>query len=283
MCWRAVRCSAPLEAFQPSSHQRSALIGLPRASSASPRSVSTCAHWRSGQPALHAVQYSEAFVVPAAPVLAHRHAVVRARNQLLVVVARCAVEEHLIAAHGLFVVAEPEVVLRLAERQRRILEPHPALAAARRDERQEADRNNPTILSEWHSAGSASGASRTSPSPCRRSPSRSGCTSSPLMRRELLEQLALPRASACAASRPRREPADRRGRSRAGRARPCPCRRKTLPDCVPAGIFIFTLPSSVGTSISVPSAACGKLIGTSQMTSLPSRVKSGCSRTWMTT
>ena len=37
-------------------------------------------------------------------------------------------------------------------------------------------------------------------------------------------------------------------------------------------------PSSVGTSISAPSAACAKLIGTSQTTSLPSRAKSGCSR-----
>ena len=42
---------------------------------------------------------------------------------------------------------------------------------------------------------------------------------------------------------------------------PLPLSRNTLPDCVPAGIVIFTFPSSVGTSIFAPSAAWVKEIG----------------------
>jgi hypothetical protein len=64
---------------------------------------------------------------------------------------------------------------------------------------------------------------------------------------------------------------------------PLPRSRITFPDCVPAGIFIFMGPSSVGTSICAPSAACVKLMGSSQTTSLSSRRKMGWSRTWMTT
>src|SRR5438132_10795412 len=64
---------------------------------------------------------------------------------------------------------------------------------------------------------------------------------------------------------------------------PLPFSRKTFPLCVPDGIFIFTLPSRVGTSICAPSAAWVKLIGTSQITSVSSRMKIGCSCTWTTT
>src|SRR5438105_11936569 len=64
---------------------------------------------------------------------------------------------------------------------------------------------------------------------------------------------------------------------------PFPFSRKTFPLCVPEGIFIFTLPSSVGTSMVEPSAACVKLIGTSQITSVSSRMKMGCSWTCTTT
>jgi len=64
---------------------------------------------------------------------------------------------------------------------------------------------------------------------------------------------------------------------------PRPFSLKTWPDWVPAGIFARALPSSVGTSISAPSAACAKLSGTSHTTSVPSRTKSGCSRTPSTT
>src|SRR5919204_35538 len=64
---------------------------------------------------------------------------------------------------------------------------------------------------------------------------------------------------------------------------PLPRRRNTFPLWVPAGIFIFTLPSSVGTSMVAPSAACVKLIGTSQITSVSSRMKMGCSWTCTTT
>ena len=58
---------------------------------------------------------------------------------------------------------------------------------------------------------------------------------------------------------------------------PLPLSRKTFPVWVPAGIFIFTFPSSVGTSICAPSAAWVKEMGTSQSTSLSSRTKRGCS------
>ena len=57
---------------------------------------------------------------------------------------------------------------------------------------------------------------------------------------------------------------------------PLPRRRNTLPDWVPEGMRIFTLPSSVGTSICAPSTACGKLSGTVTRTSAPSRVNKGC-------
>ena len=45
---------------------------------------------------------------------------------------------------------------------------------------------------------------------------------------------------------------------------PCPRMRKDVPSCVPAGMVKGVVPSSVGTSISPPSAACVKEIGTSQ-------------------
>src|SRR3989449_1715920 len=64
---------------------------------------------------------------------------------------------------------------------------------------------------------------------------------------------------------------------------PFPRSRNTLPLCVPDGIFIFTFPSSVGTSMVAPSAAWVKLMGTSQMTSVSSRMKIGCSWTCTTT
>lgn len=51
---------------------------------------------------------------------------------------------------------------------------------------------------------------------------------------------------------------------------------KTLGRFELSGIRSLTLPSRVGTSISSPIAACTKLIGTSQITSLPSRVNSLC-------
>ena len=55
--------------------------------------------------------------------------------------------------------------------------------------------------------------------------------------------------------------------------------RNTRPDWTPAGMRIFTTPSSVGTSTTAPSAACEKLTGTSHQTSKPSRRKIGCSTT----
>ena len=64
---------------------------------------------------------------------------------------------------------------------------------------------------------------------------------------------------------------------------PRPFSVKTWPAWVPAGILTRALPSSVGTSISTPRAACAKLSGTSHTTSFPSRTKSGCSRTLSTT
>src|SRR5208282_3506335 len=57
---------------------------------------------------------------------------------------------------------------------------------------------------------------------------------------------------------------------------PLPLTRKVVPDCVPAGILIVALPSSVGTSISEPSAAWAKLTGTSHSKSSPSRWKISC-------
>ena len=62
---------------------------------------------------------------------------------------------------------------------------------------------------------------------------------------------------------------------------PLPFRRKVFPDWVPAGILSLCGPSSVGTSTVAPSAACAKEIGTSQTTSVSSRWKMGCSRTWI--
>src|SRR5256712_3583152 len=64
---------------------------------------------------------------------------------------------------------------------------------------------------------------------------------------------------------------------------PFPRSRNTLPLCVPDGIFIVTFPSSVGPSMVAPSAAWVKLMGTSQMTSVSSRMKIGCSWTCTTT
>ena len=52
-----------------------------------------------------------------------------------------------------------------------------------------------------------------------------------------------------------------------------------VPDWMPAGIFISTLPSMVGASMVSPSAACTKDTGISSSTSCPSRLKSLCSFT----
>jgi hypothetical protein len=58
---------------------------------------------------------------------------------------------------------------------------------------------------------------------------------------------------------------------------------KSWPDGVPGGMERFFFPERVGTSIVAPSAACGKVIGTSQKRSAPSRTKNGCSFTVSTT
>ena len=57
---------------------------------------------------------------------------------------------------------------------------------------------------------------------------------------------------------------------------PLPRRRKTAPDCVPAGTRISTLPSSVGTSTTAPSAASTNRDRHLAHDDLPSRLKSGC-------
>src|SRR5262252_8030984 len=64
---------------------------------------------------------------------------------------------------------------------------------------------------------------------------------------------------------------------------PLPRRRNTLPDWVSAGMRILAEPSSVGISISPPSAAAVMLIGISQCRSLASRVNTGCAFTRHTT
>ena len=64
---------------------------------------------------------------------------------------------------------------------------------------------------------------------------------------------------------------------------PRPRTRSTRPDCVPAGTFTVTLPSSVGTVMVVPSAASGKVTGTVMVRLRPLRPKTGCLPTWTTT
>ena len=64
---------------------------------------------------------------------------------------------------------------------------------------------------------------------------------------------------------------------------PLPFRRKVVPDWVPSGMSYFTLPSMVGISSSAPSTACGKVMGASQRTLVPSRRKSSWGRTVMVT
>jgi len=64
---------------------------------------------------------------------------------------------------------------------------------------------------------------------------------------------------------------------------PLPLSRIARPVCVPSGMRTATLPSSVGTSISAPSAAWTKEIGTWQWRSTPWRSKSGWGRTETTT
>src|SRR5512141_602446 len=57
---------------------------------------------------------------------------------------------------------------------------------------------------------------------------------------------------------------------------PLPRRRNTCPVWVSEGTLTLAEPSSVGISISPPSAACVKLMGISQCRSSPSRWKTGC-------
>jgi len=64
---------------------------------------------------------------------------------------------------------------------------------------------------------------------------------------------------------------------------PLPRKRNDFSVCVPAGIFSFTRPSSVGTSNSPPTVAVAKLIGTVHSKSALSRLKSSCSFTLMAT
>src|SRR5205807_2425898 len=65
---------------------------------------------------------------------------------------------------------------------------------------------------------------------------------------------------------------------------PCPGIRNRWPWCVPAGTLSTTrLPSSVRTLIFEPSRACARLIGTTPMTSSPSRRKKRSGSTWMAT
>src|SRR5690606_34290085 len=118
----------------------------------------------------------------AAAILRERHAVERARNELRVVLAELAVEEDLVAAHRLLVVAEAEVVLGLAVRQRRVLERHRAGAAAgeqREDQQQDAGARapegrrgsgaarRPGMRTNDHDGRGARTISRTAPSPSR--------------------------------------------------------------------------------------------------------------------
>ena len=62
---------------------------------------------------------------------------------------------------------------------------------------------------------------------------------------------------------------------------PRPRNRKSCPDWVPAGILTSASPWSEGTRIVVPRAAWGKLTGTSQTKSLPSRTKKSSDSTSM--
>ena len=64
---------------------------------------------------------------------------------------------------------------------------------------------------------------------------------------------------------------------------PSPFRRSTLSGCVPGGTFMTVVPFKVGTSIFPPSTAVTKLIGTSQLISLPLRWNTGCGLTAMAT
>ena len=66
-------------------------------------------------------------------------------------------------------------------------------------------------------------------------------------------------------------------------AAPLPRKRKTLPDCVPAGIFRDTSPDSVGTSAVSPSNAVARLIGISQRRWAPSRSNIWWARTLTST
>ena len=52
-----------------------------------------------------------------------------------------------------------------------------------------------------------------------------------------------------------------------------PRKRSILPACVPASIFNFTFPSTVGTSTCVPKATSAKLMYKSKTILLPSRFK----------
>ena len=64
---------------------------------------------------------------------------------------------------------------------------------------------------------------------------------------------------------------------------PLPRSRSVVPVAVPSGTLTSSVPSSVGTWISPPSATVVKLTGISQNRFRPSRRKNSCSCTWTTT
>ena len=63
---------------------------------------------------------------------------------------------------------------------------------------------------------------------------------------------------------------------------PCPSKRKSVPDWVPAGTFIVKTPSTVSTSTSHPNAASVIETCSSLRIKLPSRVNFLCGLTWIT-
>lgn len=94
-----------------------------------------------------------------------------------------------------------------------------------------------------------------------------GCFSLPSGRQNFPEDL-LAIASVFRSDRPAFQPTTRHSKSPCAPPRtdftPLPRIRNSLPVCVSLGTFSITRPSNVGTSISPPSAAIAKLIGTSQ-------------------
>ena len=59
---------------------------------------------------------------------------------------------------------------------------------------------------------------------------------------------------------------------------PLPLTRRRWPLCAPAGIFTFTTPTGVGTSMLAPRTASPTVMGSSMDKSLPDRVNMGCGR-----